>query len=104
VFTARKALSPYIKQIRFVFKGLGCGFDKSNHFRLQRDKNENSFLPMLPIFGLALLYLTVPRIRPLVLLMTKVIVENWYKNTEKESRITRREACPKVMLTNKYIT
>jgi hypothetical protein len=26
VFTARYALSPYIKQIRFVFKGLICVF------------------------------------------------------------------------------
>jgi hypothetical protein len=27
VFTARYALSPYIKQIRFVFKGLKCWYD-----------------------------------------------------------------------------
>jgi hypothetical protein len=32
VFTARYALSPYIKQIRFVFKGLKCA-QSAKHFR-----------------------------------------------------------------------
>jgi hypothetical protein len=31
VFTARYALSPYIKQIRFVFKGLKCLRVRSNN-------------------------------------------------------------------------
>jgi hypothetical protein len=31
MFTARYALSPYIKQIRFVFKGLKKTFSEENH-------------------------------------------------------------------------
>jgi hypothetical protein len=38
VFTARYALSPYIKQIRFVFKGLNRGL----HYGQQRTSHTNS--------------------------------------------------------------
>jgi hypothetical protein len=42
VFTARYALSPYIKQIRFVFKGLTCKIDSDDN--VKKDKNMCSIL------------------------------------------------------------
>ena len=61
-----------------IQKFLICDFDNSNHFRLQNDKNE-TFFPMLSIFGLGLLLLTVRSLLPLVLLKTKIIVEHFTK-------------------------